>query len=155
METHPVSHPLVRPVIEAAHCQDIIAPRAAWLCRCCIDGSGDDYDLPRHTGPHATRCSQAMAFEPPPGQTKTPFRPGPNCDHAEQKQSVPPGCSLWSDPGFFLLWQFCSYVQHSKSLNKFDFWCCPTPKGAWKMWWVISFLWQFICVVTVGFDSNP
>lgn len=43
---------------------------------------GKKCSLPRHPGPsytrpHATLCSQAMPFELPPGQTKTPFRPVP------------------------------------------------------------------------------
>jgi len=69
-----------------------------------------------------------------PWANKDPFQASPYCDRAEQKQSVPLGCSLGSDPAFSLL-QLCRFVQRSTSnavsaiFCLFFAWSCPSSKG--------------------------
>lgn len=54
----------------------------------------------RWTACHPVQPSHAIQASP--WANKDPFQASPHCDRAEQKQSVPLGCSLWSDPAFSL-----------------------------------------------------
>lgn len=104
-ETHQGSCPL------PAALGDIIAPTAAWLARGWKDGGqracGKKVLPP--TPPRSqlqwTTCHPVQpshAIQASPWANKDPFQASPHCDRAEQKQSVPLGCSLWSDPAFSL-----------------------------------------------------
>lgn len=89
---------------------DIIAPTAAWLEVGKTGGKGPVVKkvlppTPPRSQLHSTTCHPVQpshAIQASPWANKDPFQASPHCDRAEQKQSVPLGCSLWSDPAFSL-----------------------------------------------------
>lgn len=128
---------------------DIIAPRAAWLSRGWEDrGKGPvEKKVQPPTPPwsqlYQTTChplQPSHAILASPWANKDPFQASPYCDHAEQKQSVPLGCSLWSDPAFSLL-QLRWFVQRSTNQADSAFWimCLVLSilERAWRLTWAI------------------
>lgn len=91
---------------------------------------------------HQTTCHPVQpshAILASPWANKDPFQASPYCDHAEQKQSVPLGCSLWSDPAFSSL-QLNWFVQCSTRQSTSAFWfpCLMSMlKRAWRLRWTI------------------
>lgn len=70
------------------------------------------------TPDHMPPCAAKPCHSSSPWANKDPFQTSPHCDHAELKQSVPLGCSLWSDPAFSLL-QLCCFVSTSQAGSAF------------------------------------
>ncbi len=138
-ETHQGSGPL------PAALDDIIAPRAARLRR----GWKDRRKGPAVKSPasHATPVPVTPDHMPPcaakpchssfPLGKQRPLSGRSYCDHAEQKQSVPLGCSLWSDPAFSLL-QLYWFVQHSTSQADAAVWIFCLNLSVLKRPWRLS-----------------
>lgn len=89
------------------------------------------------TPDHMPSCADEPRHSSFPGANKDPFQDGPYCDHAEQKQSVPLRCSLWSGPAFVLHKRpdrFCFF----DSFIYFFFLDLSVLKRALKQQWTIT-----------------
>lgn len=98
--------------------------------RACREKSAASHAMPVQL--HRTTCHPMQ----PLWANKDPFQPSPQCGRAEQKQSVPLGCLLGSDPAFSLL-QLCRFVQRSTSNTVSSFWILrlvpSVLKRAWRL----------------------